>query len=247
MLYVFGDSFSHPISHFNSSNELRRSQKEFPDFYPLEHNWVNLVAKELTGTQEHINDSMAGCANEFIFHRYMAYMNEYKKGDYIIVCLTSQDRRWLVERCPHLSNWANSKIDPGVKGGVTKQEHNAIHQYAKYLHSDIASNAIYNSIIWAIIHGAVNLEPLGVKVLILPGFHPINGVTGTLTETSFGEFDSIKTLDTFYKKTNDSRWNHFSEQNHQILANKVCKFFTDFERVDLTTGFETNIYTKNNI
>lgn len=246
MLYVFGDSFSHDIKDFNSSNEMRNSQKEFPEFIPIKNNWVNLVAEKLTGTTEQVNDSMAGCANEFIFHRLMMRMPEIKEGDYVIVCFTSESRRWLVERCPHLCNWANSKIDPGVEGGVTKEEHAAIEQYARYLHSDMAANAIYNSVIWATVHAATNLEPLGVKVLLLPGFHPINGVYGTLTEASFSEFDSDKTRFKFYKKTNDSRWNHFSNENHQILADKVCKFFTDFEPVDLTTGFKTSIYTKNN-
>ena len=246
MLYVFGDSFSHDIKDFNSSNEIRKQGKEFPNFMPLENNWVNLVAKQLTGTTDQVNDSMAGCANEFIFHRLMARMSEIKEGDCVIICFTAENRRWLVERCPHLSNWAASKIDPDVEGGVTKDEHKAIEQYARHLHSDIAANSIYNSIIWATVHAATSLEPQGVKVLLLPGFHPINGVYGTLTEASFSEFDSDKTRSKFYKQTNDSRWNHFSEENHQILADKVCKFFTDFESVDLTTGFKTSIYTKNN-
>ena len=243
MLYVFGDSFGHPYIHFEHSNEIRRSGKEYPEFIPLDNNWVDLVAKKLTGTTDQVNDSMAGAANEFIFHRFMDRMSEYKEGDYIIVCLTSSNRRWLVEQSPHLSNFANSKIDEGL----TKQEFKAIQQYAKYLHSDIVSDAIYNSIIWAIIHAAVNLEPLGIKMLILPGFHSIDGVKGTLTETSYAEFDSVKTRDAFYKKTNDSRWNHFSEENHKVLADKVCDFFTDFKMIDLTTGFKSNIYTKDNI
>ena len=243
MLYVFGDSFSHPFSFFDESNKLRHAGKEYPPFIPIKNNWVDLVAERLTGTTDQINDSMAGAANEFIFHRFMDRMSQYKEGDYVIVCLTNENRRWLIEKSPHLSNFANSKIDEGI----TKQEYKAIQQYAKYLHSDMASNAIYNSIIWATIHGAINLEPLGVKMLILPGWHTISGVEGSLTEASFQEFDSIETRNTFYKKTNDSRWNHFSEENHKVLADKVCDFFTDFKMIDLTTGFKTNIYTKDNI
>ena len=247
-LYVFGDSFSHPFSHFEDSNNLRKTQKEFPEFISIEHNWVDIVAKELTGSYEdQVNLSMAGCANEYIFHHFMHQMPNIKDGDYVIVCFTSENRRWLVERCPHLSNWANSKIDPNIEGSVTKSEHKAIQQYAKYLHSSIAANAIYNSIIWSCVHAATNLEPLGVKVLLLPGFHEIAGVHGTLTEASFREFDTTETRDKFYKKTNDSRWNHFTEENHKILANKVCKFFKDFEPVDLNTEFKTGVFNKENI
>ena len=247
MLFVFGDSFSHDIRHFDDSNALRIREKEFPEFISLENNWVNLVAKELTGTTEQVNESMAGCANEFIFHKLMNRMPEFKKGDYVIISLTASNRRWLIERCPHLSNWANSKIDPNLEGSVTKSEHKAITQYARYLHFDVAADAIYNATYWAIVHAAVNLEPEGVKVLILPGFEPIRGVHSTLTTASAGEFDSIETLNKFYTKTNDARWNHFSEKNHQVLANKICRFFRNYEPVDLSTEFEKNIYTKDNI
>lgn len=247
MLFVFGDSFSHDQKHFESSNDLRLRDKEFPTFEPIENNWVNLVAKNLTGSFDQINDSMAGCANEFIFHRFMSRMGEIKEGDHVIITLTSSDRRWFVERCPHLSNWASSKIDADIEGGMTKNEYNAIQQYAKYLHSDLACNAIYDAIYWAIIHAAGELEQMNVKLLILPGFLPLRGVTGTLTEACFSEFDTPKTQLAYYKKTNDARWNHFSEENHKVLAEKVTNFFTNFEPVDLTTGFKTGIYTKDNI
>ena len=247
MLFVFGDSFGHDLKHFQSSNEMRKKNGLFPTFDPIEDNWVNLVAKNLTGTTEQINDSMAGCANEFIFHRFMSRMGEIKENDYVIITLTSSDRRWLVERCPHLSNWAGSKIDSEPEGGLTKKEFGAVQQYARYLHSEIASSAIYDAIYWAIVHAAQELEKMNVKLLILPGFLPLRGVVGTLTEACFSEFDSPETQETYYRKTNDIRWNHFSKENHEILADKVTKFFTDYETVDLTTGFKTGIYTKDNI
>mgnify|MGYP001568055860 CR=1 FL=1 len=246
MLFVFGDSFSHDFSDFESSNNIRKSENLFPTYQPIEHNWVNLVAKKLTGTTKQVNDSMAGCANEFIFHRFMSRIDEIQDGDYVIVSFTSQSRRWLVERSPHLSNWANSKIDP-VAGGITKSEYNAMQQYAKYLHSDMAANAIYNSVFWATVRAAETLQHRNVKVLLLPGFDPIAGVSGTLTDASFAEFDNTNTRSKFYKKTNDSRWNHFSDENHKILADKVCTFFKDYTPVDLTTGFKNSIYNTHNI
>jgi hypothetical protein len=86
-----------------------------------------------------------------------------------------------------------------------------------------------------------------VKLLVMPGFHDISGVAGTLSNASFNEFDSEETMGLFYAKTADSRYNHFTERNHKALADKVVKYFTAGEMVDLTTGFETSIYTKNNI
>lgn len=247
MLYVFGDSFTHDIKDIELSNDMRRKVGLFPPFQPLEHNWINLVSKKLTGSIEHVNDSMAGCANEYIFHKLMNRMAEFKEGDYVIVSLTASNRRWLVERCPHLANWSNCKFEPDIEGSVTKEENKAILQYARYLHSDIASNSIYNAFVWSTIYAARSVEHLGVKFLILPGFDSIAGVTGNLVNVSSAEFDNVETLNQYYLKTTDSRWNHFSEINHIILAEKVCDYFTDFKMIDLTTGFKTNIYTKDNI
>lgn len=248
MLYVFGDSFSHDISHMEISNTDRLKRKiKFPTFIPLENNWTNILSKRLTGSTVHVNESMAGCANEYIYHKLITNYEKFKAGDHVVVCLTAENRRWLVERCPHLANWAMCDFEPDVPGSVTKEENHAIGQYARYLHSDLAAGSIYNAIIWATVYAARSVEHLGVKFLILPGFHEINGVKGTLNDASTSEFDSIETLQKFYRKTNDTRWNHFSEKNHEILADKVYNFFTDFTDVDLTTGFETNIYTKKNI
>jgi hypothetical protein len=79
------------------------------------------------------------------------------------------------------------------------------------------------------------------------GFHEIHSITGTLSTASFAEFDCEKTLNKYYGKTTDDRWNHFSEVNHKILANKVIDFFEDTNHnIDFTTGFVKDIYTKKN-
>lgn len=247
MLWVFGDSFSVDIKHLDSSNESRSKYNTTPPFFPLENNWTSIVSEKLTGTTEHVNEAMAGCANEYIYHNMRSRMGEFKTGDYVIISLTAPDRRWLVERCPHLANWSHCQFDPDAPDSVTKSENKAIQGYARHLYSETASIAISDAIFWAMVHLAKEYESIGVKFLILPGFTFIPGVVGTLNEASTKEFDSDKTLNDFYKKTNDSRWNHFSEENHKILANKVVRFFTNFETVDLTTDFKTSIYTKNNI
>ena len=42
-------------------------------------------------------------------------------------------------------------------------------------------------------------------------------------------------------------YNHFSEVNHKILADKVIDFFNTGKTVDLTSDFKTGMYTKDNI
>ena len=106
---------------------------------------------------------------------------------------------------------------------------------------------IYQAFVSAMFSSSVILERKGVKLLIIPGFHNISGIVGTLSDASSNEFDSEETMGLFYTKTADSRYNHLTERNHKALADKVVKYFTAGEMIDLTTGFETSIYTKNNI
>jgi hypothetical protein len=247
-LWVFGDSFTHDIKNMETSNVYRKEVGLFPPFQPLENNWVNIVSEKLTGTVEHENFSMAGCANEFIYDRLYSNIPKFKEGDYVLVSLTASNRRWLVERCPQLANWSNCRFEPNLPDSVTKDENAAILQYGKYLHSDTAAAAIYTAIFWATVNIAQHVANLGVKFLILPGFEKLDPIKGTLSQACFEEFDNETTLNEYYKKTTDSRWNHFSEVNHKVLANKVIDYFTDVDHnIDLTVGFEKNIYTKDNI
>ena len=95
----------------------------------------------------------------------------------------------------------------------------------------------------------IKLALPGLKLLFLPGWGRAPETIGNLTvDVCNKEFDSTKTLQNFYNKTGfDSRLNHMSIENHYILADKVGDYFINQTPVDLTTGFKTNIYTKNNV
>lgn len=240
MLYVFGDSYSCDSKYFDTINNDRVDK-----FFPLEKNWTSILSEKLTNSIQHVNDSIVGCSNEFIFHRLMIRLPELKQGDHVVVSLTSVNRRWLLERRPDIALY-HATANIGLEPGITKLERDAILQYATHLHSDIAADTIYNAIFWATVHAAQSVANLGVKFLILPGFKSIQGVTGTLFELSSSEFDSTETSDKFYRNT-DPRWNHLSEVNHKILADKTFKFFTENKMIDLTTDFQKQLYTKHSI
>jgi hypothetical protein len=241
MLYTFGDSYSCDSKYYDTVNKERIHK-----FLPLEKNWTSILSEKLTGNIEHINDSIVGCSNEFIFHRLMTRISEFKEGDYVVVSATSVNRRWLIERRPDVAlHHATANINQ--EPGITKEERAAILQYTTYLHSDLAAETIYDAIFWATVYAAQRVEDLGVRFLIIPGFRDIPGVNGNLFDLSNSEFDNLETRDEFYKMAPDLRWNHLTEVNHKILADKVFDFFTEKQTVDLTTGFQKNIYTKNNI
>jgi hypothetical protein len=250
MLYVFGDSYCHDIKDMELSNKDRRGEGLYPEFFPLEDNWVNIVSKKLIGSVNCVNESTAGASNEYIWHKLQSYASDFVPGDHIIVQLTSQQRRWLIEEHPQYSNWITMPLDDSK---LSSAQQNAVAAYGKHLNHEQADHAIYMACLYATTYIGKMLgenggdENEGIKVLILPGFHNIAGVEGTLSNVCYGEFDGQESQDQFYKTTHDNRWNHMTEINHTILADKVLDFFEDFTMVDLTTDFEKAIYTKDNI
>jgi hypothetical protein len=241
MLYIFGDSFSTPHEH---KDEIVGPGGQV-SFMPLEKNWTNIVNESLYGSSDHVNDSMLGCSNEYIFHKLSEKESSFRGGDCVIVQLTSFYREWFFEDKPHMANYMISKFTPGVE--VTKEENTALEMYKRYLYSEHRVFLHYNAIVDAITFRTIQYAERGIRCLILPGFHNIRGVEGNMFEASKSEFDSDETANTYYNKTGDLRFNHFSEVNHKILANKVIDFLNTGKTVDLTTDFKTGIYTKDNI
>jgi len=242
MLYVFGDSFSSP--HEQLTQITFSDQSDYP-YQSLEMNWCGLVSEKLNGSATHINDAILGCPNEYIYQGLLHRFDEMQAGDQVIVQLSSYDRQWFIEDKPHLSNLESTNASSGTE--IPKQTQKAIDMFYKNLYFEERYKIIYQAFVSAMFSSSVILERKGVKLLIIPGFHNISGIVGTLSDASSNEFDSEETMGLFYTKTADSRYNHLTERNHKALADKVVKYFTAGEMIDLTTGFETSIYTKNNI
>jgi hypothetical protein len=215
-----------------------------PGFLPIEKTWTTLVSERLTGTDEHINDSIQGGSNEWSWRSVIHRHPEFKENDYVIIQLTAMTRFWFFQDRPHLSNIMNTIF--AIGDDVSKEEHKAIELYIKHLHSDERSEITYNAFLAAFLYTAKTLEG-SVKFLILPGFHNITGVNGNLADVANLEFDSTQTRNMFYKKSSDNRYNHLTECNHKILADKICNFFENGDTIDLTTGFVESIYNKDNI
>jgi hypothetical protein len=241
MLYVFGDSFSLPDAH---KNEVV-GPKGLVTFMPLEKSWTDIVSERLIGNDNHVNDAILGCSNEYILHTLRTRESSFKSGDYVIIQLTSYYREWFFEDKPGMANFINAKFVPGVH--VTKEQANALEMYKRHLYSDHRLLLHYDAILDAITFRTILYGQQGIRCLILPGFHNVAGVEGTLFKASSSEFDSEETAAKYRAETSDLRFNHFSDVNHKILANKVIDFFNTGKTVDLTTDFEAGMYTKDNI
>jgi hypothetical protein len=66
-------------------------------------------------------------------------------------------------------------------------------------------------------------------------------------EDALEQFENETVSNDFYKYWNmDPRINHLVEDNHIILAERVCKFFIDGQLPDLVNGYATGVITSKN-
>lgn len=237
MLHVFGCSFS--TSHKHKGALLREDGKN-AEFLPIEHTWTELVSKHLTGTTEHNNTALCGIGNDVIFDLFSNALPEIQHGDYVIVQPTSFLREWIFEDRPEISNFLSAKYNVGTH--LSQEEADALELYTQHLYSERKQKIRYDAFMQAFFSWAIPFSEINVKMLILPGFHTINGVEGALVDPSHAEIGNDKAVQKYLSKPGgDNRYNHFSEVNHKILANKVINFFDNATPVDLTTDFITNI------
>jgi hypothetical protein len=237
-LWVFGDSYTIPTGFINTESGIRAKM----DGKVYTTNWVDEVVGKLDVSSLKLY-SQFGVSNEWIFKHVMEQSNNFRPEDYIIVQLTNSNRHWWFPDEPASSNLAQSVSDPSW----SKDKKKAIESHLKYLQNDNMDNLIYSSVIYSFMY--VKIACPGIKMLLLPGWGRGPDTIGNLTDNVCdAEFDSEKTQQKFYKKTGvDSRLNHMSIENHYILADKVGDYFFNQTPVDLTTGFKTNIYTKDNV
>ena len=242
MLYIFGDSFSVPQTQMN---EVFGPRGEPVSYIPLEKTWTTLVKESIFGDGEYVNDAVLGCSNAYIYYRLVERESLFKEGDFIIIQLTSMHREWFFEDKPYMAIQLATKITPGID--VTEEQYQALEMYKRHLYFDRRSLIHYSMFLDSLAHKVRVYGERGIRCLILPGFDNVPGVVGNLCETAGLEFNNEKTAISYYDKTGDLRFNHFSEVNHKILANKVIEFFNTGKTIDLTCDFKTGIYTKDNI
>ena len=226
-LHVYGDSFSIPNSPTTG----------------ITNTWNEIVSTALD--LENVNYAEVGVANEWIYGQVIDSAPKWEAGDHIIIQLTAPWRDWLLEDVPEVSNIAHCNITDDYDR-VDKNIIKAMDYFLRYLYNPTKYIIQYNMVFNALNFIACN--NLDKKILILPGFHPLHNIKGTLAEICYKEFDSQDTAELFYDKYSpDIRINHFTEANHKILGNRVLDFFQTGQPPDLANGYCEKIITKETI
>ena len=220
-LWIFGDSFSVGRQDINKGEEI---------YYKL---WYEEVALNLKCEYYH-NYAQWGVSNEYIINEFMSRKTEYHKGDYIIIQLTDPSRQWFFQDKPELANIHVKDM----KKWTSREQYAAIQSYLKYLDNDPIKLMKYTLYCMALEFQAKhNLSHC--RILILPGFHVIPTILGTLLDVCNNEFESELSMNAWYDKHNiDPRPNHLSESNHKILSDKIINYFLQGGLLDLTNNFK---------
>ena len=213
-LWVFGDSFS-------DAPQTR-----------IEYSWQNLLANALKlDTIE--NRASPGVSNDWIFYIVTKNISNITNDDYVIIQTTQKHRQWFFQDQPTIANYWIKDFEKFV----TKEQNQAVDMYVEHLQSDRIDDVRWAQFSLAIERLTYLVD---TNILILPGFNSVNGVTGTLVNVSETEFITADSPQRYYDSHNgkDPRHNHLSAENHQILADKIFKFFNEGNVIDLTTDFK---------
>lgn len=219
-LWVFGDSFSVARENINKGNI---------ESWPL---WHELLAGNLN-LDRYNNYAQWGVSNEYILEQFLTHQMKYEPGDYIVIQLTSSARQWFFKDAPEIANFY---VD-GITEVVSDRAATAVEMYINHLHRPDIDELRYFMLVKALEKISQDLNYC--KILLLPGFHMVPGVSGTLLDICYGEFVSTESQTKWYN-TNpvDSRPNHIGRENHEILCNRIYEFFQTGKLVDLTTGYK---------
>jgi hypothetical protein len=213
-LWLFGDSFTSQA--INNSEQC----------------WPNLLATKL-GISEYENFAECGVSNDWIFYMLTSNINNLEVDDFVVVQTTQKHRQWFFENQPTIANYWIKDFSKFV----TAEQSLAVDKYVEHLQTDKLDDVRWVQFSLALERLA---QLLPVNMLVLPGFNSVNGVIGTLVDTSENEFVTANGAQKYFDNNDgkDPRNNHLSTENHQILVDKIFKFFNAGEMIDLTTDFK---------
>lgn len=208
--------------------------------------WINIVADELNLELE--NHALGGTSIEWVFYTYHRALENIKKGDVVILALTSINRRWVVSRDPAFTQPALLEDLPFSKQvvefkGYTQEEMTAF----DYLLNNVNAELMQIQLELFIDAVAAHQKEKEFTVITMP--------STTITEkcdisrptfiNCYGNFYAIAkrevTPETHPRVIPDPRVNHIVGANHLILAKKYIEAIRYGGTIDLNNGFVENI------
>jgi hypothetical protein len=216
-MWMFGDSFVSPLN------------ANYDEDYHPDWTWTKQLATKLNLQTRII--AQPGISNQWISHEIINFYDEMEIGDTVVIVTTELNRNWLFFEKPSLSNlymWGLSEF-------VGEKQFKIIEAYASefYKQQGLLNVLHYE---W-FLHWCRSKLSSKVRLCLLPGFDTTDIHDTTDSSLALKDIDEQEFEQLMDKPVVDKRMNHMSKENHTILADKVYKFLTENEKIDLSTDF----------
>jgi hypothetical protein len=240
-LYIIGNSFSQRNDGYGS--------------VPDHEAWYSLVAKEFSSEQ--INISYPSASIGAIALEFEKIRDQLCHNDMLIIFLAVPDLKFFFADRPSVSAGRCLPFNDCLE-----EEKTAIEYYEKYLDN----REVHRMMTINFLHNLNEVtQRLNLKTIVLRTYkddHTDKDLTNerypnliiskeNLWSTSLREFANQQLYRCIKVKTFtwmiDFRTNHFTRENHRVLADKLINSIKDGAPLDLTTGFyEKNVSLSNN-
>lgn len=228
-LWVIGDSYA---THKKQSKKYKH----------LEDTWVERTGRTLNLSI--VSNSKISVTVEYIFHKFNNIAKQFQSQDIVIITIPYFERRW------HFRSKPLKIFFP------TDEEQDAINLYNLNLrhfteiHETFLENFLY--------HVNYITKRLDLHTIMIPTFYDseklltslnydfknINFANKSLGELSFLELTENCRNDEAMEwlQTKDPRVNHLVRNNHLVLSDKIVNNIINKEKLDFTTGFQSNFF-----
>jgi hypothetical protein len=216
-MWIFGDSFVSPL---NANYDK--------DYHP-DWTWTKQLATKLNLQTTIV--AQPGISNQWISKKINEHEENMEEGDIVIIVTSEPNRTWLLEDFPEFSNIFVNNLEKWI----SKKQNKAVQSYVENfgIQHDFISQMHYD---W-FLHWCRSKLSSKVLLCLLPGFTNTDIHDTTDSNLALKDIDEQEFENLMDKPEFDKRMNHMSKENHTILADKVYKFLTENEKIDLSTDF----------
>jgi len=231
-LWVIGDSYA-------------THRKESKKYRYLEDTWVERTGRLLN--QNVVSHAKFSITVEYIFQKFNKISKDFKENDTVIVTLPYFVRRWHFRTKP-------LKIFFPTDDEQTALEHFSDHLiHFNEIHETFLINFLY--------HADYVSKKLNLHTIMMPTFFDVDELLKPIKdEFKFINFSDRSLSDVSIKEikkecnndklnewlqVHDPRVNHLLRSNHIALSNKIVDNIQNKTPIDLSNGFDTDIFDFN--
>jgi hypothetical protein len=231
------------------SNNLWVLGDSFAELGKTHESWQIDLAKKLELNL--INISINGCGIDWLMLKWDEICDKISSDDYLVVLIPFPDRVCFFPERPSLSGLAS--LDRHIADGLNSNQATAVKDYFMWLHNPIFNNVRITAWTNWVDHVATKLKNKPI-ILHTTNYTPYNKLsncevaTGDLFSASQNEFKNYEEWNLLTSNGSwiDPRVGHFTEQNHQVLANKLLDFWKNSIHVNLENGWYSSVFSSTN-